>query len=258
MIQIIGGTIVAILFFLSARKVGKNPIGWALLGALIFFAPSIPLFIIWKLAILPAIPSNLGGMSQIVIVVLLGLSSVIPSLGTGTALTVWIYRRNLRMSTYPSETPSPASAAVARNVIKKIGLAVWIVAVCAIIYRYAIPWLDTVISDPLFHYFVAKQSFGSAVLANVVVGSAPHAFISGFFLGLLIAAPVLNCSVTLATCVGYALSLFYILSRMTLSGSTENLTTEMLIIAASFFLLFLLASMVGGIVASKTRTILGK
>jgi len=102
MIQIIAAILVAIWFFESARKVGKNGISWAIIGILALILPSILWVIISRVTILPALmKTDIGPAGAIISGLAIGLVGV----GLGLVVVFWIYKMNLK-SNFHKDPPT--------------------------------------------------------------------------------------------------------------------------------------------------------
>ena len=102
-IQIIIALGVAVWFFRSACATGRNALGWAAIGALAVFAPSVPWAVVVSLVVLPAvIGSDMGDTQTFLLAAFVGLIGV----GIGCVLAWWLHRRYLRGSAHNTEGSS--------------------------------------------------------------------------------------------------------------------------------------------------------
>ncbi len=86
----------AVWFFRSARAVGKSGIVWAIIGVLVFLAPSIPWWAFVRVVIFPAlISSDIFDGNGAIFGLLLGLTGI----GLGLVLVFIVHWKNLKNTT---------------------------------------------------------------------------------------------------------------------------------------------------------------
>jgi hypothetical protein len=106
MLQIIVAIVVAVWFYKSARAVGKNGFGWAVIGIVAMTIPSLAWGFFVRAAILPTlIRSQISDAGAI----MSGLAIGLVGIGLGLAVVFWLHRTNLKSNAQPT-TPASTPA----------------------------------------------------------------------------------------------------------------------------------------------------